>query len=125
MRLKRADFRQLVSEALDALPDGFAPYLENIAVMVEDWPTVEELTEAGLDPEQETLFGLYVGVPLTERTDSNVLQFPDEIRIYQGPIENACATPEEIRREVQTTVVHEIAHFFGMSEQQITELGWG
>lgn len=124
MRLKRAVFRQLVSEALDALPDGFKPCLENVAVTVEDWPSLDDLTAAGLDPETETLYGLYVGVPLPERNDSNTLEFPDRIIIYQGPIEDEFTTPDAIRREVQTTIVHEIAHFFGFSEDYLAELGW-
>ena len=125
MRLKRAVFRQLVGEALDALPDGFRPHLENVAITVEDWPSLDDLTAAGLDPDNETLFGLYVGVPLPERNDSNTLEFPDRIIIYQGPIEDEHKSAEAIRREVQATVVHEIAHFFGFSEEYLAELGWG
>lgn len=122
--MKRAAFHQLVAEALAELPDGFKPYLENVAVTVEDWPTVEDLVEAGLNPETETMFGIYVGVPLPERNTSENLAFPDQIKIYQGPIEDEFLTPEDIRREVQATVVHELAHFFGMSEEHIADLGW-
>ena len=122
--MKPREFRQLVEEALAALPDGFKPYLENVAVTVEDWPTVEDLRDAGLDPETETMYGIYIGVPLPERTTSCEFEFPDQIKIFSGPIEEEFGDPAAIRREVQATVVHEIAHFFGMNEEHIAELGW-
>ncbi|OGO40595.1 MAG: hypothetical protein A2Z04_02760 [Chloroflexi bacterium RBG_16_57_9] len=117
-------FEQLVAEALDGLPPQFQQRLENIEVVIEDWPTAQELAQAGLGPHQ-TLFGLYQGIPLTQRTSDYGLVLPDKITIYQGPIERYCRTADEIKRQVQVTVVHEIAHFFGLSDERLRQLGWG
>lgn len=78
----------------------------------------------GMDPEVETLFGLYWGIPLTERSieDSGVL--PDKISIYRLPLLEACRSREELVREVRVTVIHEMAHFFGIDDDRLTELGW-
>jgi len=122
--MKRRKFEKLVAQALDELPEMFQRYLENVAVVVEDWPTVEDLEAAGLDPDHDTLFGLYLGIPLTERTSGYGMVLPDQIVIFQGPIEEACETEAEIRREVQATVIHEIAHFFGIDEGRLAQLGW-
>ncbi len=122
--MKRREFEKLVADALDELPEVFQRYLENVVVVVEDWPTAEDLEMAGLDPASETLFGLYRGIPLTGRTSDYGLVLPDQITIFQGPIEEACQTELEIRRQVQITVVHEIAHFFGLGEDRLAELGW-
>jgi len=117
-------FERLVAEALDELPPQFQQRLENVEVVVEDWPTIEALEQAGLGPHQ-TLFGLYQGIPLTRRTSDYGLVLPDKITIYQGPIERYCRTADEIKRQVQVTVVHEIAHFFGLSDERLRQLGWG
>jgi len=125
LRLKRQRFEELVAEALDGLPPFFLEHLQNVEVVIEDWPTEEDLEEAGLDPAGEmTLFGLYQGIPLTERTSSYSLVLPDKITIFQGPIQEWCSTEEDVREQVQQTVVHEIAHFFGLSDERLHELGW-
>ena len=74
--------------------------------------------------EDDGPFGLYEGTPLTERTSFYGLTLPDKITIFRGPLERATATPSELYAEVQTTVIHEVAHHFGMDEDQIAELGW-
>lgn len=114
-------FEDLVADALDSLPDEIAVHLDNVQVVVEDEPPLDELRRLGPG---HTLFGLYRGVPLTKRgTYGNAL--PDKISIYRGPIVRHARTATEIRRQVQRTVVHEIAHHFGIGERRLHELGWG
>jgi predicted Zn-dependent protease with MMP-like domain len=118
----RKRFARLVAEALAALPPVFQEKMTNLEVVIEAWPRREDLEEMDLEP-GETLFGLYRGVPLTERGIEPPL-IPDQIVIFQGPIESCCGDDEEIREEVRRTVLHEIAHHFGIGEGRLAELGW-
>jgi len=120
--VNRAQFEQLVAEVLAELPPQFQEKLENVAVVVESWPTPAALHQAGLRPGQ-TLFGLYQGVPRTQRTSSYNLVPPDKITIYQGPIEAHARTTADIRAQVRKTVLHELGHYFGMSEEHLHSLG--
>lgn len=105
-------FDALVGEALDSIPAPLADAMENVVVVVEDEP-----------PEGESLFGLYTGVPLTERADySGVL--PDVITIFRLPLCRACSSEAEVVEEVLITVVHEVAHHFGIDDHALDELGW-
>lgn len=116
-------FEELVAEALEGLPDQFLARLENVGVIVEVEPGPEQLAEQGLGPD-ETLFGLYEGVPLTAREDyGNVL--PDKITIFQRPLEEYCETAEEIVEQVRVTVAHEVAHFFGIDDEALHDMGLG
>jgi predicted Zn-dependent protease with MMP-like domain len=118
----RERFEALVAAALDSLPEEIAAAMENVEVVVEEEPPPEAL--AGLPP-GETLLGLYHGVPLSERgphTYHGVL--PDKISIYRGPIARRFRTPARIEEEVRRTVVHEIAHHFGIDDERLHELGW-
>lgn len=103
---------------MDSLPAEFAELLENVAVVIETEPTAEELVSVGLDPQRDELFGLYQGVPQSER-DSFYGELPDRVVIYRGPIERCCRTSVEIRREVRDTVVHELGHHFGLGEDDM------
>lgn len=123
MEVSAADFERLAAQALDDLPEPFASHLDNVDVVVEDEPTPEEIADAGLEP-GGTLFGLYVGIPQTERDAGYTFTMPDKITLYRGPICRACDTAEDVREEVMVTVVHEIAHHFGISDDRLTELGW-
>jgi predicted Zn-dependent protease with MMP-like domain len=116
------EFEQLVVQAIDELPEFFQEKLENIDVLVADRPTAADLRDAGLDP-GDLLFGLYQGIPLTERTSSYNLVLPDRITIYRLPIEQVCRTPAQVVRQVQRTVKHEIAHYFGIDDDRLHELG--
>jgi predicted Zn-dependent protease with MMP-like domain len=120
--MDRKRFTRLVAEALATLPPLFQEKLTNLEVVIEAWPRKEDLEEVGLDPEDD-LFGLYRGVPLTERGVEPPLM-PDQIVIFQGPIESYCMDDTEIREEVRRTVVHEVAHHFGIGEERLEELGW-
>jgi predicted Zn-dependent protease with MMP-like domain len=119
MRLR--DFEELVRQALDELPIQFLERLDNVDVLVEGWPSDDVRRASGLGAD-ETLYGLYQGVPLTDRGDYN-LTLPDTITIFQGPIEEDCGTAAEVVEQVRDTVVHEIAHHFGISDEQLE--AWG
>ena len=116
------DFDQLVERALDGLPPELAELLDNVAIGVEDWPGLETQPDSG-GPD-DTLYGLYEGVPLTERGDSYYGVLPDRITIFRGPLERDYRT-DELEEQVRITVVHEIAHYFGFGEERLEELGWG
>ena len=116
------EFEKLVVEALDNLPTEIQEKLQNIEVVVSDWPTPAELRSVGLKSGQ-LLLGLYHGVPLTKRGGHYGLVLPDKVTIFQGPIERVCRTPEDVIRQVQRTVRHEIAHHFGISDDRLRELG--
>ncbi len=120
--MDHAEFERLVGDALDGLPPDIAQAMENVDVLVEDEPAPELLAEL---PPGETLFGLYHGVPLTQRGPSTYYgAMPDRISIYKGPLTRAFRRPDDIRDEVRITVVHEIAHHFGISDERLDELGW-
>jgi predicted Zn-dependent protease with MMP-like domain len=117
-------FAKLVSEAFGSLPTEFLEYLENVQVDVAEWPTAEELARAGLSRgDRYALLGLYHGVPLTGR-GSHYMALPDHITIYQRPIEAAVGPDEEaIRMQVRRTLIHEVAHYYGIDDDRLEELG--
>lgn len=117
------EFEQLVVDAVASLPDQILQRMENVAITIEDWPTRQQLRSARVPP-GSTLFGLYQGVPLTARTSHYGMVTPDRITIFRGPLIVYCRTPEAITEQVRKTVVHEIAHHFGMNEGQIRRLGY-
>jgi predicted Zn-dependent protease with MMP-like domain len=122
LRLSQAEFEESVARALDELPDFFLEKMSNIEVLVRPWPTRRDLREAGV-PAGHTLLGLYHGIPLTERTSNYALVAPDTITLFQGPIEQSAGTTERIPDVVRRTVVHEVAHHFGISDDRLRELG--
>jgi len=115
-------FEELVAEALDDLPPDIQEKLENVEVVVEWQPTPVQLHHLGLRP-GHTLFGLYEGVPLTGRTSHYGLVLPDKITIFRQPIEAHCRSDEQVRQVVRRTVLHELAHHFGISDERLRELG--
>jgi predicted Zn-dependent protease with MMP-like domain len=121
--IPRDQFEQLVAEALDDLPPFFQEKMDNIEVLVQARPTRHDRFTAGVGSGQ-LLLGLYHGIPLTERTGAYNLVLPDTITLYQIPIERVAGTdPEAIRAQVRHTVIHEIAHHFGISDDRLRELG--
>jgi predicted Zn-dependent protease with MMP-like domain len=116
-------FARLVAEALDSLPPEIAAQMENVEVVVEPYPTRAQLAAGGV-PRGHTLFGLYEGVPRTGRTRGYGMVLPDKITIFQRPIEAHCRTEEEIRAQVRRTVVHEIAHHFGIDDEALRRMGY-
>jgi predicted Zn-dependent protease with MMP-like domain len=119
--VKKQDFYEMVEGALEGLPPALAELLDNVAIVVEDWP--EYSTPLAPD-ENNVLYGLYEGVPLTERSAGYYGFLPDKITIFQGPLERDFPQ-NELEEQVKITVVHEIAHYFGFDENRIKELGWG
>ncbi len=116
------DFYELVERALAGVPPDLAQLLDNVAIVVEDWP--EYSTPLASDKEDNGLYGLYEGVPLTERAAGYYGFLPDKITIFRGPLERDFPR-EDLEEQVRVTVVHEIAHHFGFDEDRLKELGWG
>ena len=121
--LSRAEFEKLVTQAVESLPSRFLERLENVEVMVESAPTREDLEDAGIEPGR-TLFGLYQGVPQTQRGTWYGSVLPDRIVIYQRPIEAVARDRREIRKEIRITLMHEIGHHFGLGEDELSEAGY-
>ena len=116
----RDDFEQMVADALDSIPPELGDAMENVVVVVEDWPTPEQL-----GGRHGTLLGLYEGVPLTHRGPISYSGIsPDRITVFQGPLCLLARDREDLERSVRTTVLHEVGHYFGMSDDRLRELGW-
>jgi predicted Zn-dependent protease with MMP-like domain len=116
------DFYELVERALEGLPPELAELVENVAIVVDDWP--EYSTPLAPEDPDDTLYGLYEGVPLTQRGASYSGILPDKITIFRGPLQRDFPR-EELEEQIRITVVHEIAHHFGIDEERLEELGWG
>lgn len=116
-------FERLVAEALDDLPPFFQDKLDNVEVLIHPWPTPQDMRSVGVS-RGNMLLGLYHGVPLTERTQGYNLVTPDTITLFQGPIELVAGKDHDrVRQQVRHTVIHEIAHYFGISDDRLHELG--
>ena len=114
--LPEAEFDEAVSEALDLVPAELLALLDNVVVLVEEEP----------DPTDPDLLGLYEGTPLTERGDGWAAgSLPDRVTIYRGPLTRMCDDAEDLREEIAVTVVHELAHHFGIDDDRLHALGWG
>jgi predicted Zn-dependent protease with MMP-like domain len=114
VQMTRRRFEELVSDALDGVPPELAAEMDNVVVLVED-----------RNPDEPELLGLYQGIALTERTSSYGGVLPDRISIYREAILDICDDEDDVVHEVTVTVVHEIAHHFGIDEETLHELGWG
>jgi predicted Zn-dependent protease with MMP-like domain len=121
MKLTRSEFEEVVLEALKRIPKSLKKKMENIDVVVEDWPPQPLLLEMGLQSPFE-LLGLYQGIPLDRRGFyyGNVL--PDKITLFQIPIESICKTKEEAEVKVREVVIHEVGHYFGLDDERLREL---
>ncbi|GAW51771.1 MULTISPECIES: metallopeptidase family protein [unclassified Nocardioides] len=114
IEMGRADFEDLVDRALDEIPDEITALVRNVVVLVEDEP-----------PEDEPdLLGLYDGIALTERWGDPMMELPDRIFIFRGPLLDMCDTVEQLVDEVRITVVHEVAHHFGIDDDRLHDLGY-
>ncbi len=123
--MERQRFTRLVEEALDRLPDEFQRRLENVVVLVEDLPPEQEARPHAPRPRsmpRRLILGVFEGIPATKRSVFNVVTGPARIVLFQKNIEAVCANDEEIRRQVLLTVMHEIGHYFGMSEDQLRDV---
>jgi predicted Zn-dependent protease with MMP-like domain len=118
------DIRKEVARLIDRLPRQFREQLRNVEFVVEARPSEELLLAEDMDPEEETLYGLYQGVPLPERSSLDPPLLPDKITIFAEALLADFPDPEELREEIRLTVLHEIAHYFGMDEEEIEDLGY-
>ncbi len=121
--MSRRKFETLVERALQTIPAEIRTRMDNVGLVVEDWPDEAHYATVGLGP-GETLFGLYEGVPLIERGVVAAPLLPDKITIFQGPLEEACETDDEMAEEIRKTVVHEIGHHFGIDDARLADLGY-
>jgi len=112
MQVSSERFEKLVSEAIDLIPEDLIELIDNVVFLIED------------EGEEPGILGLYDGIPLTERETYGIGELPDRIYIYRLPLCEMCETDEEIVHEVITTVVHEVAHHFGIDDDRLHELGW-
>jgi predicted Zn-dependent protease with MMP-like domain len=120
--MDRSRFETLVAESIDSLPEDFKEKIHNVAVTVEDYPSPRESRRFGRGG--RLLLGLYQGQPLTQRDSRYGMAFPDKITIFQGNVEAICRTDAEVREQVRRTVLHEIAHHFGIDDARLHELGY-
>ena len=114
-----AQFETIVQQAMDSLPDWVHEALEHIEIRVTDEPGDEA------EPGEEDLLGLYVGTPLTERSLDDIVDLPDVIYLYRRPHLDMDLAPDELQEEIATTLIHEIAHYFGIDDDHLDEIGWG
>ncbi len=119
--MTRTQFEQLVAEALQTIPKRFRDEMHNVALVVESEPSPALLAEMEIPP-GDTLFGLYQGTPLPERTWTDSNRLPDRITIYQGPIEEDAEDEDDMLAIIAETVIHEFGHYFGLSEEEIEEI---
>jgi predicted Zn-dependent protease with MMP-like domain len=121
--LSESQFQELVEEALADLPAEIIEHMDNVAITIADWPSAAELQRTGISHGRQ-IFGLYQGIPLTKRGKRYNLVAPDQIILYRGPLQAAFRSLSALREQIRRTVVHEIAHHFGISEERIRELGY-
>ena len=119
--MDRAAFERHVAEALASIPRRFRNAMKNIAIVVEDEPSPELLEEMEIDP-PDTLLGLYQGTPLTERSWSHGNTLPDRILLFQGPHEREAEDEDDLVASIGETLIHEVGHYFGLSEEEIEEI---
>ena len=125
--MRTLDYREIkkeVGRVIDRLPRSFRERLLNVEFVVEERPSIELLRAEGLDPRHDTLYGIYQGVPLPDRSSLDPPLLPDKITIFAEPLLEDFPDPEELREEIRLTVLHEIAHYFGMDEEEIEDLGY-
>jgi predicted Zn-dependent protease with MMP-like domain len=123
MKLSNKEFDHIVKQAIARIPEEIRQHLDNILITVQQRPSRDMLEELGYPPD-EPLLGVYWGVPLNERSVAEPPLYPDTIYIFKEPLEEMCADREELEEEIEITVVHEVAHFLGMSEERLAELGY-
>jgi predicted Zn-dependent protease with MMP-like domain len=123
-KLSSEAFERIIARAIARIPPEISKHLDNVLITVQPRPSEELLEELGL-PTDELLFGVFSGVPLTERSPANPPLYPDVIYIFQEPLESFCLNRRELIEEIEITVVHEIAHYIGFSDEDLENLGYG
>ncbi len=122
--MNHSEIRKEVASVLDRLPKQFRRRLHNIEIVVEERPTRDLLLSVGLDPRYDTLYGLYQGIPLPDRSALYPPILPDKITIFSEPLLRDFSDPEDLREQIRTTVLHEVAHYFGFDDDEIDKLGY-
>ena len=122
--MNHSEIRKEVASVLDRLPRQFRRRLHNLEIVVEERPTRDLLLSVGLDPRYDTLYGLYQGIPLPDRSPLNPPILPDKITIFAEPLLRDFSDPEDLREQIRTTVLHEVAHYFGFDDDEIDKLGY-
>ena len=122
--MNHAEIRKEVASVLNRLPKQFRKGLQNIEIVVKERPTRDLLLSVGLDPRHDTLYGLYQGIPLPDRSALFPPILPDKITIFSEPLLRDFSDPEDLREQIRTTVPHEIAHYFGFDDNEIDKLGY-
>jgi predicted Zn-dependent protease with MMP-like domain len=123
LKVSEKEFDRIVKRAIRRMPEEVRQHLDNILISVQKRPSAEILEEMGM-PSDEPLLGIYSGIPLTERSVASPPQFSDTIFLFQEPLQEMCETIEELEKEIEITVVHEVAHAIGISEERLAELGY-
>ena len=123
MRLSQKEFDRITTGSIRRIPSEIRGHLDNVLISVQKRPSRKLLKEMGLPPDH-SLLGVYQGVSLMKRSAVEPPLYPDTIFLFQEPIEEMCDTIEEIEKQIEITVVHEIAHFLGISEERLAELGY-
>ncbi|HWP58387.1 MAG TPA: metallopeptidase family protein [Candidatus Acidoferrales bacterium] len=118
------ELRKEATRALAELPEEFRARLENVEIVIEKRPRRRDLLAMGLDPDRDTLYGLYQGVPLPERSVLYPPLLPDKITLFAEPLLRDFPEPSRLRKQIRRTIVHEVAHFFGMTDEEIEDLGY-
>jgi len=118
------EIRKEVVRVIDRLPRTFREQLVNVEFVVEERPSAELLRAEGLDPREDSLYGIYQGVPLPDRSALDPPLLPDKITIFAEPLLEDFPDVEELREEIRLTVLHEVAHYFGMNEEELEDLGY-
>jgi predicted Zn-dependent protease with MMP-like domain len=121
VQVSHEEFRALVDEALLTVPPRFRDAMQNIAIAIEDEPSTRVLAEVGIEP-PDTLLGLYEGTPLTERRWAEGNLLPDKVTLFRGPILDASHDLDDVVVAIGETLIHEIGHYFGLSEEEIQEI---
>ena len=118
--MKREDFVTVAEETLDSLPEEFRIRIQNVAILVEDFPANQQPSKLG--QRRQLLLGIFHGVPATKRSVFNLPTGPDHIVLYQKNIEAVCSNEAEVRHQVRQTLIHELGHYFGMTEEQLKDV---
>lgn len=127
--VQRQRFDQIMDEVVQELPQHILDLLEEVPVIVEDEPALEDFEELGMDPDETDLCGLHQGIPLTQRSVEHSGTMPDEMKLFRGPILRMCrrargVSLSELRRQIRITLLHEIGHHFGLGEDDLAKLGY-
>ena len=122
--MDKNEIRREVARVLDKLPRQFRKQLHNVEIVVEERPGEELFLDAGLDPEHDTLYGLYQGIPLPDRSSLYPPILPDKITIFAEPLLQDFPDPDVLREQIRITLLHEIAHYFGFDDDEIDKLGY-